>query len=112
MAGCIVGAVAVAGIAVSQQALFQQTATESVDTVLDDPAYSGVNSVSIQTEYAGLGSELTSSSKSATVIVSASNESYPNLSEYLRDRIQSKAGGARVTVRSNTFQQANRTRIG
>ena len=112
MAGCIVGAVAVAGIAVSQQALFQQTATESVDTVLDDPAYSGVNSVSIQTEYAGLGSGLTSSSKSATVIVSASNESYPNLSEHLRDRIQSKAGGTRVTVRSNTFQQANRTRIG
>jgi uncharacterized hydrophobic protein (TIGR00271 family) len=108
----IVGAVAIAGIAVSQQALFQQTATQSVDTVLDDPAYSGVNSVSVQTEYAGLGSRLTSSSKSATVTVSASNESYPNLSEHLRDRIQSRAGGTRVTVRFNTFQQANQTRAG
>ncbi|EMA37591.1 hypothetical protein C447_12757 [Halococcus hamelinensis 100A6] len=108
----IVGAVAVAGIAVSQQALFQQTATQSVDAVLDDPAYSGVNSVSVQTEYAGLGSRLTSSSKSATVTVSASNESYPNLSEHLRDRIQSRAGGTRVTVRFSTFQQANQTRAG
>ena len=105
----IVVAVAATGVAVSQQALFQQTVTQSVDTVLDDPAYSGVDSVSVQTEYAGIGRSLTSSPQSTTITVSASNESYPNLSTQLRDRIQSKTGSTRVTVRFNTFQQANQT---
>ncbi|WP_122091167.1 DUF389 domain-containing protein [Halalkalicoccus subterraneus] len=107
----IVVAVATTGVAVSQQALFQQTVTQSVDTVLDDPAYSGVDSVSVQTEYAGIGRDLTSSSKSATVTVSASNESYPNLSEQLRNQIQSESGSTQVTVRFNTFQQANQTEV-
>jgi uncharacterized hydrophobic protein (TIGR00271 family) len=105
----IVAAVATTGVAVSQQALFQQTVTQSVDTVLDDPAYSGVDSVSVQTEYAGIGRSLTSSPKSATVTVSASNESYPNLSEQLRSQIQAESGSTQVTVRFNTYQQTNQT---
>ena len=105
----IIGAVAVTGVAASQQAVFQHTVTNEVDSVLDDPAYSGVDSVAVQTNYAGFGAGLVSSPKSTTVTVSASNESYPNLSTQLRNRIQSKTGGTNVTVQFNTFQQANQT---
>ena len=105
----IIGAVAVTGVAASQQAVFQHTVTNEVDSVLDDPAYSGVDSVAVQTNYAGFGAGLVSSPKSTTVTVSASNESYPNLSTQLRNRIQSKTGGTNVTVQFNTFQKANQT---
>lgn len=108
-AGLIVVAAAVTGVTISQQALFQRSVTEEVDTVLDNPAYAGVDAVSVQTGYAGVGAGVISSPQSATITVSASNSSYPELSRRLRDRIQARTGGTQVTVRFKTFQQANRT---
>lgn len=89
----IVVAAATAGVAVSQQSFFQQTVTHEVDSVLDNPAYAGVSSVSIQTGYAGIGSGLVSSPKTATITVSASKRSYPNLATRFRNRVQATAGG-------------------
>ena len=108
-AGLIVVAAAITGVTVSQQALFQRSVTEEVDNVLDDPMYAGVDAVTVQTGYAGVGAGMISSPQSATITVSASNSSYPELSSRLRDRIQARTEGTQVTVRFKTFQQANRT---
>lgn len=105
----IIAAAATTGVAVSQQALFHQTVTHEVDSVLDNPAYAGVSSVSVQTGYAGIGSSLASSRKTATVTVSTSNNTYPNLADRLRNHVQSRSGGTKVTVQFKTFQQANQT---